>query len=1357
NILLSRLGRQEDIIVGMPTAGRRHADIQQVIGMFVNTLALRNFPRVNKTFRDFLSEVKQTTLNAFENQEYPFENLVEKVVGNRDQGRNPLFDVMLVLQNLENVEIEIPGLLLKPYEFQSKISKFDLTLIAVENGSNVVFTIEYCTALFKEETIKRFIRYFKKLLLSVLGKPGRKIVEIEIIPGEERRRILYDFNKTEYEYPERKTIHGLFEEQVEKAPDYIAVFGHGRTRTNSDDNMFITYEELHERSGGLARLIIKKGVQVGDIVAIMVERSIEMIATMLAVLKSGGAYLPIDPLYPRERIDYMLKDSRARILINKSEIRNTKFEFRASDLISSNIAYIIYTSGSTGRPKGVLVRHEGFINLIYYHRKIYGEAPGIKISQVANSGFDAMAFEVWPCLASGAALYIVGEETRLNPVKMKQWLIEKEIDISFQPTVMAEQLLDEVWAEEGVALKILRTAGDKLTRYPARKYPFKLYNLYGPTEDTVWTTWTEVPVKPEIGGLPTIGKPIGNHRIYITGPNLEILPLNVPGELCIGGVGLAAGYLNRPELTAERFIHFHHLSFIIQHSNSNSNLYRTGDLARWLIDGNIEFLGRIDGQVKLRGFRIELGEIENRLVSHDDIKEAAVVLKEKNGQPYLCAYFVAVRGIIVSELREFLAGMLPAYMIPSYFVPLDKIPLTPNGKVDRGALPEPVIKAGENYGAPVNFVEEKLVEIWQEVLGSDGIGIHDNFFEMGGDSIKGVQIVSRLQKYGLKMEVAALFTNPTIRGVAASIKKIERIANQGAVTGLVELTPIQRWFFQEDFTCPHHFNQAVMVYREAGFDEEIIRHVFQKIVVHHDALRMVYEKENLKVVQRNRGVEGKLFDLEVFDFQNEPDVKNKIEGGAERIQTGIILETGPLVRLGLFKTSQGDHLLIVVHHLVIDGVSWRILLEDLSTGYRQALKGGPVKFQAKTDSFKEWAWRLTGYADSEILLKELAYWKRIEIGNLLPKDMEINEAEKKFKNFETIELKLNEAETGKLMRRVHRAYRTEIDDILLAGLVSTLREWWGIEKVLVNLEGHGREDLTGNVDINRTVGWFTSQYPVLLKVSRPGDTDYLIKEVKETLRRVPRRGIGYGILKYVSAVDKKETFPANLEAEINFNYLGEFGPGLNNDIFQVSGLRTGHSQSPEMEKEIVLDINGLTIEGRLTLFISYNRKQYKRETMEGLTEVFRSNLTAIIEHCVAREAGTLTPTDLTYGDFTIDELDDLMGRWGELEDIYELAPMQAGMLFHALKENTPGAYFQQTVFSLKGDIDGNLLQNAFRQLVDRYDVLHTVFYYENVQQPVQIVLKQYPSGIDFHDLQETGAEEIERYLQAFYQEDRERG
>ncbi|HLP62743.1 MAG TPA: amino acid adenylation domain-containing protein, partial [Candidatus Deferrimicrobium sp.] len=496
----------------------------------------------------------------------------------------------------------------------------------------------------------------------------------------------------------------------------------------------------------------------------------DQIIGLLGILKSGGAYLPIDPEYPQERIDYMLKDSGAKILLTAAEC---VFNFHHSAFIvhhsshSNHLAYLIYTSGTTGRPKGVLISHKSFTNLIYFHRSVFEENQDSRLSQVANPAFDALGFEVWPCLLSGAALHIVDDETRLSPAQMRDWLIRRGITISFQPTVMAEHLLNERWPREGVVLKSLCAGGDRLNRYPDHPYPFKLYNLYGPTEDTVWTTWTLVETETNPGKSPAIGKPIANHRVYILDTNLKLQPVGIPGELCISGAGLAEGYLNNPELTAEKFIDFHH-----------SILYRTGDLTRWLPDGNIEFLGRIDQQVKIRGFRIELGEIENRLTKHPGIKESVLsVHEDESGDNYLCAYIVPAWELGVPELREYLSGTLPPYMIPAYFMFLDKIPLTLHGKIDRKALPQPGCESAGFYVAPVNEIETKLVEIWSEILhiDKDKISTHDNFFNLGGHSLKANTLTFAIHReLNVKIPQAEIFLNPTVRGLANYINNAVR-------------------------------------------------------------------------------------------------------------------------------------------------------------------------------------------------------------------------------------------------------------------------------------------------------------------------------------------------------------------------------------------------------------------------------------------------------------------------------------------------------------------------------------------------------------------------------------------------------
>jgi amino acid adenylation domain-containing protein/non-ribosomal peptide synthase protein (TIGR01720 family) len=1304
NVFLSKLSGQEDIIVGTPTAGRRYTYLHQVIGMFVNTLALWNYPGGEKRFNLFLGEVKEHSLAAFDNQDYQYDDLVEQlsVKGSltRDVGRNPLFDVMFALQNLERPGLEIPGLKIKHYEYESimQTAKFDLTLVGYESGQTLFFTFEYRTTLFKKETIERFSRYFKELVSIIPGALERKIADIEIIPGEEKKRILYEFNDTTADYPAEKAIHQLFGEQVEKNQDNVAL--HGCMDAWIHGGIHITYCELNERSNQLAYLLKEKGIQPDSIVGIMIERSIEMVVGMLGILKAGSAYLPLDPEYPEERINFMLADSGANILLTEKELTGwfssspkaflNLSEGRLSNSHhssfinhhSKSLAYIIYTSGTTGKPKGVIVEHGSLVNLCCWHNRYFNVMEPDRAAQYASIGFDASVWEIFPYLVKGVPLHIISNRVKYDIKAVNAYFERHHITIAFLPTPVCERFMEL----ENRSLRLLLTGGDKL--HTSGKGNYDLYNNYGPTENTVVTT--SCPVEPYVDNIP-IGKPIHNNQVYILNRDgMHLQPVGVPGELCIAGRSLARGYLNDTELTAEKFLPVSYRSY-------RSYIYRTGDLARWLPDGNIEFLGRIDSQVKIRGARIELGEIESQLLTHDGVKEAVVItvhhegtravtrsrmktntneIAQHIGPPRrganeiaqhigplrrgarrgdLCAYIVPnVLHLSVRELREYLRGKLPSFMIPLYFVQLEKLPLTPGGKVDRNALPAPtsadIRDADEAPKAPGTEIEKRLAAAWQEVLGIEGIGIDDDFFEIGGDSIKAVQVSARLLKYGLKMQISDLLANPTIKQLGQCIKRTDncRVPEQGTVEGKVPLTSIQKWFFRNNFIDSHHFNQSVMIYREVGFDESLVRQLFANIVAHHDALRMVYREEENGIVQWNRGPEGPLFHLEVMDLKDSPDIAAEIEKAANKIQRAIDLETGPLVRLGLFKTLTGDHLLMVIHHLVTDGVSWRILLEDIATGYSQLEKGEKIVLQEKTDAFRYWSQKLVEYSESKTLLKELEYWKAIEETGIcnLTKDFEKTGEKEKNNNStsESVIMNLDEGDTEILLKEVNQAYNTEINDILLTALGMAVKGWARIEKPVINLEGHGRENIIAGVDISRTIGWFTSQFPVVLDMSRWEDLSYGIKFVKETLRKIPNKGIGYGILRYLTPSEKRKGLTPGMEPGISFNYLGQFDRGNRDGIFKISEMKMGDTVSPQSERTHTLNISGIITEGKLTLIFNYNKYEYKRFTIEKLVDGFRSHLLKIIHHCAKKEDRELTPVDMKYSKLTIEKLEELEDR-----------------------------------------------------------------------------------------------------------------
>jgi amino acid adenylation domain-containing protein len=802
SILLAKLGSQEEIVVGIPVANRRHADLQNIIGMFVNTLALRHKPVADKTFVEFLGEVKERTLAAFENQEYPFEELVEKVAVNRDAGRNPMLDVVFVLQNIGMSKIEVPGLILRPFEYRNRISKFDLTLTGFEAEESLAFILEYCTKLFKKETIDRFIRYFKKIIYSVPKEPGSKISGIEIITEEEKMQVLTDFNNTKTTYPQDKTIQQLFEEQAIRRPNHIALFGmppKSRARSLKGDfsnlypgmGIYISYGQLNEKSSQMAYGLKIKGVRTNTPVGIMMECFLGMVMGILSILKAGGAYLPIDPDYPLERKRYMLADSSSEMVLTDSKDRLPSLDSGFAPLVvgdveidsrhgaigdadrqspSTSLAYILYTSGTTGRPKAVMVQHRNVVRLVKNTNYIeFRESD--RILQTGALDFDASTFEIWGALLNGLRLDLHNREEILSAEELKRIIERHKITIMWMTSSLFNQILDTN-IEVFTGLRSLLVGGEALS--PAhinkikREFPgLNVTNGYGPTENTTFSSTYSIDREYE-KNIP-IGRPIANSTVYIADQYNNLQPTGVAGELWVGGDGVARGYLNNPELTAEKFVKDpFQLSMV--------NLYRTGDLARWLADGKIEFLGRVDHQVKVRGFRIEPGEIERQLLGHEDIQTAVVLTKEdRKGEKYLCAYVISDKTLRVSELREGLSQYLPNYMIPSYFFQLKELPLTSNGKIDRKALPgpdgfRPNMEAA--YVAPKNNLEKIIAGIWREVLKVDQVGIHDNFFELGGNSINIIQLNSKLKKaLGVEVPVVAMFTYPTIGVFAKHINK----------------------------------------------------------------------------------------------------------------------------------------------------------------------------------------------------------------------------------------------------------------------------------------------------------------------------------------------------------------------------------------------------------------------------------------------------------------------------------------------------------------------------------------------------------------------------------------------------------
>ncbi|MFS1513888.1 amino acid adenylation domain-containing protein [Chengkuizengella sp. SCS-71B] len=778
NILLAKYTKQEDIIVGSPITGRTHSDLKDLIGMFVNTLAMRNEPKESYTFKQFLQKVNRNALQAFENQDVPFEALVEKLNVKRDLSRNPIFDVMFVLQNMGTPSVKFDDLLCEQLPINHQHSKFDLTLEAIEEEQGMTLNFEFNVDLFHKSKIERLAHHFKQLIYIVTEQSNIQIRDMDFMSNEEKKKILYQFNNTEREYPKHKTIHKLFEEQVARTPNHVAL-------TYKDEKM--TYQTLNNKVNQLAIQLREKGVTNNTIVSIMVERSPEMIIGILAILKAGGAYLPISPQFPQERITFMLKDSECKLVLTQNEFKgNISFEGEIivlndsknyitetnsiEDISSSeDLAYIIYTSGSTGKPKGVMIKHHSVVNRITWMQNNYPLHVSDVIMQKTPYTFDVSVWELFWWSWTGAQVHLLEPEGEKNPQMMIDAIEKHKITtMHFVPSML--QVFFEYVSGKSIesklkSLKQVFTSGEALQLKQVEQFNDTLFktnntnliNLYGPTEATVDVSYYECTPFHGEQSVP-IGKPIDNTKLYVVNESLQLQPIGVSGELCISGEGLATGYLNQEELTADKFVPD---PFAV-----GQWMYKTGDLAKWNEDGQIEYLGRMDQQVKIRGYRIELGEIETQLLDIVDIQQAVVVdRKSTAGDLYLCAYYVSEQKFSVSDIRELLLKTLPDYMIPAYFMKLDKIPLTSNGKVDRKALPEPIITDRENLNTvpPTNEIQKKLLHIWSETIGHDMIGLYDNFFEVGGNSLLLIRVHSKLEEHWPQLiKVTDLFSHPTI-------------------------------------------------------------------------------------------------------------------------------------------------------------------------------------------------------------------------------------------------------------------------------------------------------------------------------------------------------------------------------------------------------------------------------------------------------------------------------------------------------------------------------------------------------------------------------------------------------------------
>ncbi|MDX7896967.1 non-ribosomal peptide synthetase [Bacillus velezensis] len=1202
NVLLHKLTGQEDIIIGTPVAGRKHKELENMIGMFVNTLALRNKPSADKTFKELLEAVRDNALLAYENQDYPFEELVDHLNLERDINQNALFNVMFVLQLMDNPAIEVNGLKYKPYLYENKTAKFDLLLQAFPSKEDIKFEFTYSSNLFKRTTVEKFSQRFLMILNHIVESQDGLIGEINILEENERREILSYSGRSLRSRGTDASICELFEKQAEATPNQIAV---------SAQDGSLTYSELNKNANRLGRALIQKGVKKNEAVGIAADRTTDFIIGIMGILKAGAAYLPIDPSYPQERVEYMLKDSGARLLLTDRNNHGQRYGVESVCLNEletvpddgrnvkggtegHSLAYIIYTSGSTGHPKGVMIEHKSIANLTEaLHERIYCKHGGQQnVALLAPFSFDASVKQIFSALLLGHSLYIVSEEARHDITKLAEFYIQNKITIS-DGTPAYLSLLSESPQCGRIGVKHFIIGGEVLKPEEVKRF-YKVFkkndrpyitNVYGPTEccvDAAAYTINQDNIS-NIKRIP-IGTPIKNCSIYILDKQQKPVPPGVIGELYIGGEGVGRGYCNREELTKAKFIP--------DLVHSGEKMYKTGDLGKWNEDGNIEFAGRIDRQVKIRGFRIELDEIINRLLSHRNVQEAVAIAH--NDQIY--AYTVCKDTQPPSQLKEYLLEYLPEYMIPTVIIGIDKIPLTNNGKTDVKRLPLPAENNAElhHFIAPRNEIERIVSEVWSDILEVSKISIKDNFFVLGGDSIKAIQAAVRMEKFNLRLEVKDIFHYQTIEGVSNKVSYITAASDNSVITGEARLVPIQCWLAESHNDTLHHRNLSFMLYREAGFGEDIVKDIFTRIIQHHDSLRTVFKRKGDRMVQVIRGLtDGDLFDFHLINAINMPQSVLKMK--INQIQASMDLTHGPLVKLALIKEADGEHLLIVIHQMIIDHMSWRILLEDFNTAYQQVKSNEDIVLPNKTDSYLKWSDYLYKYAESERLLFEKEYWTKIENVYTPSIPVDIQGQIAKVKDNRQVYRQFNVRETENIMNAIQGQDHFTIETVLLTALGLTVKHQTGSNTSLVHLGNHGRTHQSEKLNIYRTVGRFSAIYPVALEVS---DSDHIgssLDNVNSTLANIPDQGIGYGILRYLKQDIKEKSKP-----DISFNYMGEFDNELHTESFTVSPLSTGNDISEDEIWNYKFKFIVLVREKKLSIGIEYNQNQYYKSTVENL-------------------------------------------------------------------------------------------------------------------------------------------------------------
>jgi len=1240
-VLLSRYSGEEDVVFGATRACRRGTfeGTYDMVGLFINTLPVRTRVSAGVELLPWLQELRAQWVAMRPHELTPLGNV--QAWSEVPSGKL-LFDSLVVFENYDlDTALRAQGGKWLQRDFRlHEQTNFALTLAAYA-GEQLRLRLEFNRQRFDGAIIARLLGHLGSLLEAMAAQPAQRLGDLPLLTEAEQRELIHDWNpRTTVGAPE-KSLHQLFAEQVERTPGAIAV---------RCDDAQLTYAELDARAARLAHHLRSLGVGPEVIVGLCLERSLDLIVGVLGILKAGGAYLPIDLAYPPERLSFMLADAQAPVVVTQKHLvdripphgaRVVLLDDFTTDgelhdpATPDTFAYVIYTSGSTGQPKGCCVTHRNVVRLMAATHPWFHFGASDVWTMFHSIAFDFSVWELWGPLLYGGRLIVVPHAISRSPEAFLELLNREKVTVLNQtPSAFRQLIAAEDAGAPSTTLRLVIFGGEALEMQSLQPWfdrhgdqQPQLVNMYGITETTVHVTYRPLTASDVQRGS-VIGVPIPDLEVFILDSALRPLPIGVPGEMFVGGAGLARGYLRRPELTAQRFI---------PHPwREGERLYRTGDLARWLPGRDIEYLGRIDQQVKIRGFRIELGEIESVLVQHPAVREAVVVAREQR----LIAYLVARHGAAppANELRTHLKTKLPDYMVPTAFVAIDRVPLTNNGKTDLRALPSPDPErpeTGAQFVEPRAPAEEKLAEIWRRVLRLERVSIHDNFFDLGGDSILSILVVAQARQAGITLTPKLLFDRPTIAELA-TITPAARVAPvDEPVGGEIPLTPVQRWFFGQAFDGQNHWNQALAFKLTAPIPHETLERAVQTVAERHAAFRLRFTPTESGWRQH-------------LDAQPAVACETIAAPNDAAAHAALDITHGPLLRV-VQSLEPSPRLLIVAHHLVIDGVSWRVLMEDLDA----ALTGRPLA--EPTTSFAHWARLITHAAEAPALRDELPHWHTLSSAPASPIPLDFAEGENTEASAQTIGVSLSVEQTATFLRQ-----RT--NQILLAALAQTFDG----KPILIDVEGHGREEalvaeLTGSqADLSHTVGWFTSIYPVLL----PAEA-------------TPRNGLGYGLLREIAGLAPRS------RSQVLFNYLGQFDALLGPESrFALDTFSTDGWHNPRARRTHVIEINCVVIAGQLEVRWTYSENLHRADTIAALAEKF----------CAALRQLLAPAQDLP------------------------LSPIQ--QLYYTLETARPGAGFGLWHGTLRGPLDVERYQRAWKTILDRHAALRTS-YFTKGQEPRQ--------------------------------------